>query len=150
VVISKKERSLKTIQEICVGQLDLLFGEPDIEGICQEGRAALQNHYLQGVQESLMLLAELLEMKPAPKAFSLKHHDTYGNVEQKAAGEIRFGPLVVYSMAHNSLACLDRTLSSRDKERLDRLKEMASGEFEATASGPAVFDWMKSRIISTS
>jgi hypothetical protein len=148
VVVSKKEASLKTIQEICIGELDLSFSAADIEEIAKEGAASLENGYAEGVQESLMLFAELLEMEPAPRAFGMKHHDIYGKVNEKPGGEITFGPLVMYSLANGTLTCLDSALSSRDKGRFDRLKAVATGEAEAAASGPAVFDLMQSKVLA--
>ncbi len=148
VVTSKKEASLKAIQEICIGELDLRFTAADIDGIAREGTACLANGYAPGVQESLMLFAELLGLTPAPKAFSLNHHDIYGQVVQKPGGETAFGPLVVFSRVHDTLTCLETPLSSLDAGRFDTLKAVAAGEAEAAASGPAVFDWMESKVLA--
>jgi hypothetical protein len=54
----------------------------------------------------------------------------------------------MYSLAHNSLTCLEDVLSSRDKGRFDRLKAASAGEANEAASGPAVFDLMKSKVLS--
>jgi len=147
VVLCKKEASLAVIQKTCVGELDLDFSESDIAAIAAEGSASLENGYDEGVQESLMLLAELLEMVPAPKVFALKHHDIFGKVGQKPGGEMVLGPLVMYSRIHDTLTCLEGPLGSRDKERFDRLKAVAAGESDAAASGAAVFDMMKSKVL---
>ena len=148
VVTSKKEASLKTIQDICIGELDLEFTAADIDGIAGEGAASLENGYAQGIQESLMLFAELLGLVPAPKAFSLNHHDIYGKSGHRPGGETTFGPLVIFSRVHSTLTCLETTLSSRDKGRFDTLKAVAAGQIEAAASGPAVFDLMKSKVLT--
>jgi hypothetical protein len=148
VVISKKEATLKTIQDICIGELDLSFSASDIDAIAKEGADSLENGYAQGVQESLMLFAELLGLVPAPKAFSLNHHDLYGQVSQKPGGETVFGPLVMFSLVHNTLTCIETPLSSRDKGRFDTLKAVASGEIEAAASGSAVLDLMKAKVLA--
>ncbi|MCB2148604.1 MAG: hypothetical protein KQI81_19150 [Deltaproteobacteria bacterium] len=148
VVVSKKEASLKTIQEISIGELDLRFTAADIDAIARDGAASLENGYAQGVQESLMLFAELLDMAPAPKGFSLNHHDIYGNVGEKPGGEITFGPLMMYSLVHNTLTFLEAPFSSRDKGRFDTLKAVASGEAEAAASGAAVFDLMRTKVLA--
>lgn len=146
VVLSKKEQSLKVIRDICIGELDLGYGPSDIDAIAAEGAASLENGYAEGVQESLMLFAELLGMVPAPKAFALKHHDIYGKAGQKSDGEATLGPLVMFSRVHNTLTCLEGPLGSLDKARFDRLKAAASGEAEAAATGPAVFELMKSKL----
>jgi len=148
VVISKKAGSLKTIQEICIGELDLSFTQSDIDGIAQDGTASLENGYTQGVQESLMLFADMLGLLPAPTVFALNHHDIYGRLGEKPGGETTFGPLVMFSMVHHTLTYQERPLSSRDKGRFDTLKAVASGEAEATASGPAVFDLMRSKVLA--
>ena len=148
VVLRKKEASLETIQQICVGELDLDFNESDIAAIAAEGTASLENGYAEGVQESLLLLAELLGMEPAPKVFALKHHEIYGKVGQKPGGETVLGPLVIYSRIHDTLACLEGPLGSRDKERFDRLKAVAAGESDAAASGAAVFELMKNKVLA--
>ena len=148
VVMSKKAASLKTIQDICIDELDLRFTASDLDSIAGEGTASLENGYAEGVQESLMLFAELLGLAPAPKAFALNHHDIYGNVGEKPGGEATFGPLVMFSRVHNTLTFLETPLSSRDKGRFDTLKAVASGDAEAAASGPAVFELMKSKVLA--
>jgi len=148
VVMSKKEASLGTIQKICIGELNLDFSPSDIADIAGEGAASLENGYAEGVQESLMLLAELLGMVPAPKVFALKHHDIYGMVSEKPGGEITLGPLVIFSRVHDTLTCLEGPLNSRDKGRFDRLKAVAAGDADAAAAGPAVFDLMKTKILA--
>jgi hypothetical protein len=148
VVISKKETSLETIQTICIGELELQFTPADIEGMAQEGKAALENGDAEGVQESLMLFAELLDLAPAPRAFALQDHDIYGKKDTLPGGEITFGPLVMYGLANNTLTCLEAVLSSRDKGRFDRLKTASAGEADVAASGAAVFDMMKSKVLA--
>ena len=147
VVVSKKTASLKTIQDICIAELDLRFTAADIDALADEGRAALQSGNVQGIQEILMLFAELLGLMPAPKAFALKHHDIYGKLGEKPGGEITLGPLVVFSRVDDTIAYLETAISSRDKGRFDTLKAIAAGETEAAASGPAVFELMKSEVL---
>lgn len=148
VVMSKKEASLRIIQDICIGELDLDFSESDISAIAGEGAASLENNYAEGVQESLKLFAELLGLVPAPKAFAVKHHDIYGNVGQKAGGETTLGQIVIFSRVHSTLTCLEGPLGSRDKGRFDRLKAVAAGDAEAASSGTAVFDLMKAKVLA--
>ena len=148
VVVSKKEVSLKTIRDIAVGRLDLAYTAADIEAMAREGAAALAANAADGVQESLLLFAELLGLVPAPRAFVLERHDIYGKVGERPGGEIAFGPLVVYSRDRNRLCCLETVLSSRDKDRLDRLKAAAAGEDDAAAAGPAAFDLMAAKVLA--
>lgn len=148
VVISKKDASLETLQGICIDELDLNYTPADIDEIVRDGKACLENGTAEGVRENLMLFAELLQFVPAPRTFALNHHDIYGKTGTQPSGAKTFGPLVMYSLAHNSLTCLDTVLSSRDKERFDRLKAASAGEADVAASGPAVFDLMKSKVLT--
>ncbi len=148
VVVTKKEASLGIIQQICIDELDLDFTDADIVALADEGSASLKNGYTDGVRETLMLFAELLELVPAPKAFTLKHHDIYGKVGQKTSGERTLGPLVMFSLVHDTLTCLEGPLGSRDKGRFDRLNAVAAGETEAATSGSAVFEMMATKVLA--
>ena len=148
VVVSKKEASLKTIQALSIGALDLNFTAADIERLAGEGAAALEAGDAKTVYESLILFAELLALRPAPKAFALKHHDSFGKVASKPGGETTFGPLVLFSRVHDTLTCLEAVLSSRDKARFERLEAVASGAAEAAASGATVFNLMAAKVLS--
>lgn len=148
VIESKKARSLETIRQICIDRLDLHFGAAEIGQLADEGIAALEVGDGRTVAETLMLFAELLDLKPAPRAFALAHHDIYGKVDDAPAGEIAFGPLVMYSHVQDTLVCLETVLRSRDKARFERLKAAAAGDAEAAASGPAVFALMKSKVLA--
>ncbi|GAB6904899.1 conserved hypothetical protein [Desulfosarcina cetonica] len=150
VVVSKKTRSLETIQSICIDRLDLSYTPADIDEMAREGVASLDGGDADGVAESLMLFAELLGLAPAPKSFGMPHHELYGKVDEKPSGEVTFGPLVMYSHVHGTLTCLETVLSSRDKERLITLKAVAAGDAEAAASGSAVFDLMKAKVLAKS
>ncbi len=148
VVESKKEASLKTIRDVAVDRLDLAYTATDIEGLAGEGREALAVGDIDGVKESLLLFAELLGLSPAPRAFALERHAIYGKRGHGAGGESTFGPLVIYSPAHNRLCCLERVLSSRDKGRFDHLKAAVAGECETAAEGSAVFDLMAAKVLA--
>ena len=148
VVVSKKEATLETIRSICIGELDLDYTPADIDALSQEGKTSLENGHSDGVQESLMLFAELLQLEPAPNAFAMQHHDIYGKKGIQTSGATSFGPLVMYGLANNSLVCLETVFSSRDKSRFDRLKAASGGEADVAAKGTAVFDLMKSKVLA--
>ncbi len=148
VVVSKKEETLATVQAICIGELDLDYTADDIDELAREGKAFLENGSSDGVRESLMLFAELLQLETAPKAFAMQHHDIYGKKGTHTNGALSFGPLVMYSLANNALVCLETVLSSRDKSRFNRLKAASGGEADVAAKGTAVFDLMKSKVLT--
>ncbi len=148
VVVSKQEASLKTIEATSIGVLDLNFTAADIEGLAGQGADALEAGDAQKVHESLMLFAELLALRPAPTAFALKYHDSFGKVATTPDGETTYGPLVMYSRVHDTLTCLEAVLSSRDKARFEQLEAVASGTAEAAASGAVVFNLMAAKVLA--
>jgi hypothetical protein len=143
VVISKKEESVKTIQKECIDMLDLSFDETDLDEIIKDGSASLDKEYADGVIESLDLFAEILGYNSPPKAFKIGHHNIIGALTKKESGEIIFGPMVIYSIIHNTIKLIDRQVSSFDKEKMEFVQQVASGKEKADAEGPDVFQYLK-------
>ncbi len=147
VKISIKQDSVKTIQQECIEQLDLSYNEEDIEQIARQGAAALENGYAEGVQESLLLFADLLGYHPPPKAFDIRHHEIFGSLARKEAGEIVYGPTVIYSLIDNSLKLIDEPISNFDKPRLEFFQGVAAGKEKATVEGAGAFDYLKKSVL---
>ncbi|MDL2269139.1 hypothetical protein LJC71_07650 [Desulfosarcina sp. OttesenSCG-928-A07] len=148
VVVSRKAKSLETIRSICINQLNFSHTDADIVDIAQEGIMAFKINDNNGVAESLMLLAELLHLSPAPRAFMVDHFDLYGQVTEKSGEEIEFGPLVMFSRPNHTLIAVERVFSSRDKNRLATLKAMAAEKTEAAISGTSVFELMQAKALA--
>jgi len=144
VVMSKKEDSVKTIQKECIANLDLSFNASDIDDILTDGAASLDKAYADGVSECLDLFAEILNFTDAPKAFGIRHHKILGALTQKESGEEMFGPLVIYSMIHNTLKLIDQQVGSFDKGKIEFIQHVAAGKEKASAEGLDVFQYLKS------
>ncbi len=147
VVISKKEASVKTIQQECIEMLDLNFDESDLDEIVQDGCASLERDYADGVIESLELFAEILGYAPAPKAFKISHHKGFGVLNRKESKEVVFGPMVIYSLIHNLLILIDRQVGSFDKDKIEFVHKAASQKEPADAEGPDVFEHLKQKAL---
>jgi hypothetical protein len=143
VVVSKKEESVKAIQKECIDMLDLSFDESDLNEIVKDGSASLDKEYADGVIESLDLFAEILGYSSPPKAFKIGHHNIIGALTKKESGEIIFGPMVIYSIIHNTIKLIDQQISSFDKEKMELVQHVASGKEKADAEGPDVFQYLK-------
>ena len=143
VVVSKREASLDTIRKECIEMLDLSFGMADLEEIEKDGSASLDRDYADGVLESLFLFAELLGYSPAPKTFEISHHHILGPLSKKETGEHLFGPMVIYSVIHNTLRFIDEQIGSYDKAKIEHIHNIASGEEEASIEGYKVFHYLK-------
>ena len=147
VVISKKEESVRTIQKECIDLLDLTFDESDLDEIVNDGTASLQREYADGVIGSLELFAEILAFSPAPRAFQMSHHKVFGASSRKENGEIVFGPMVIYSIIHNTLYLIGQQVGSFDKAKIEFIHQVASGKEAATMEGPDVFQHLKQKAL---
>jgi tRNA uridine 5-carbamoylmethylation protein Kti12 len=143
VVISKKEDSVKTIQQECIAKLNLSFNASDFDDIVKDGLASLENGYSDGVIECLDLFSEILHYKNAPKAFRVGHHKITGVLIKKESGEEMFGPMVLYSMIHNTLKLIDQQIGSFDREKIEFVQHVAAGKKKASTEGSDVFQYLK-------
>ena len=71
------------------------------------------------------------------------HHKIVGALTLRESGEVVFGPMVIYSIIHNSLKWIDKQVGSLDKEKVEFVHQVASGKEKATAEGPEVFQYLK-------
>ncbi|MEE4266099.1 MAG: hypothetical protein V2I56_25660 [Desulfobacteraceae bacterium] len=144
----RKEASLKNVQKQCLDTLDLTYSESDIEAIANEGSDSLGNGYIDGVVESLSLLAELLDYQPPPKAFRIRHHEIFGALTERQGGEILYGPAVVLSLIDNSLVMFEDTISSLDQDKIALFQKVAQGEEKAPVEGKEVFRYLKEAVLN--
>lgn len=144
VIISKKADSVKTIQQECIAKLDLSFNASDLDEIAEDGLASFENGYSNGVIECIDLFSEILHFKNAPAPFKIAHHKVTGALVRKESGEEMFGPMVLYSMIHNSLKLIDQQIGEFDRERLEYVRNVAAGKEKALVEGSEVFQYLKS------
>jgi hypothetical protein len=150
VKLSRKEASLESVQKECIDSLDLTYNPSDIEAIAKEGTDSLENNYFDGILECVSLFAELLGYHPAPRGFRIRHHESFGGVTEKQAGEIIYGPAVVLSRIDNLLVMFEDPISSLDKGKIKFFQKMAQGEEKAAIEGKEVFRFLKDRIFNKS
>ena len=143
VVISKKEESVRTIQKVCIDRLDFSFSESELDEIVQDGITSLEREYTDGVVESIDLFAEMIGFGPPPKVLQISHHKVAGKSIQKKSEEVVFGPLVIYSIIHNSIKLIDKQVGSFDKEKIEFVHQVASGKETTDMEGPYVFQYLK-------
>jgi hypothetical protein len=142
VVVSKKEESVKTIRKECIEPLDLSFDKSDVDAIEKDGIASLDGAYTDGVTESLSLFSELLGYSPPPRNFRMTNFKIVGELTEKDGGEILYGPLVLYSIIHNTLKLVDEQVSALSKERTELVHRVAMGKEKASKEGGDVFKYL--------
>jgi hypothetical protein len=92
-------------------------------------------------------LAELLDYRPPPKAFRIRHHEIFGAVTERQGGEILYGPAVVLSLIDNSLVMFEDTISSFDEGQITLFQKVAQGEQKASIEGKDVFRYLKDAVL---
>jgi hypothetical protein len=147
VKLSRKDASVKAVQKECIDRLDLSFNESDIDEIAADGKASFERDYSDGVIECLELFAELLDYKPAPKAFQLSRHKIIGELTPKAGEEVLYGPMIIYSQIHGTLKLIEDQISSFDKTKIELIQQVAAGKQKAAVEGPDVFDYLKNTVL---
>ena len=148
VKLSRKEASLKTVQEKCIDRLDLTYTESDIAAMAKEGSDSLENGYTDGIMESLSLFSELLDYQSPPNAFRIPHHEIFGAVNEKAGGEILYGPMAALSRMDNSLKLMEDQISNRDKTKIDFYQKVIQGKEKAAVEGTEVFRYLKEAVLN--
>jgi hypothetical protein len=144
---SRKKASLESVQKECIDGLDLTYNTSDIEAIAKDGADSLENGYFDGILESLSLFAELLGYQPPPKAFRIRHHESYGAVSEGQAGEFLYGPAVVLSRIDNLLVMFEDPISSLNKGNIALFQKIAQGEEKASIEGKEVFQYLTNAVV---
>ncbi len=148
VVVSKKEETARRIREKCVGTLDLSYDAPDIEGIARDGIGAFENGETDGVRETLTLFEELLGFTGPPKGFQVKQMRVTGRRSPDEAGNVLYGPIVMFDPDQNILKMVTEPVSNADKEELKRIQDIAAGKKDAPVDGYPVFQELKKMVLA--
>jgi len=54
-----------------------------------------------------------------------------------------FGPMVLYSLIHNTLKLIDYQIGSFDREKIEFVQRVAAGKEKASAESSDVFQYLK-------
>lgn len=149
VKISRKAESLKAVQAECIARLDLSFDAEDINDIRRDGIASLESNYADGVNEALLLFAELLGYRPPPKPFSVPHCTVYAAVYRKDSGENVVGPAAIYNLMRNDLKLAEEQFGALEKEKIERFHAIAAGKEKTAVQGAAVFEHLQKAVLSS-
>ena len=149
VKISRKIVSLKAVQSECIALLDLSFTEEDVNDIRRDGMASLESKYAEGVNECLLLFAELLGYRLPPKPFMIPHCTIYAAVYRKANGENVAGPAVLYNLMRNDLRLTEEQFEEFDKEKVERFHAIAAGKVEGDVQGVLVFESLQKAVLTS-
>ena len=149
VVISKKEKSLKTVHQLCLIGLDLEFNQTDIQSLAAEGIDSLVNNDYEGVIECLDLFSELLGYGPPPKKLRISNCRIRGVLHRSGTGDLKFGPMVVYHRVQNRLTLIERRLRPQDPEDLAYLEESLTPVLDSSRKDAAVFKYLAATVLKS-
>ncbi len=147
VLVCKKEDAVKMVRGDCIAGLDLTYTEADIDDIAQDGVRSLEREDIDGVAQCLDLFAEILDYRPAPKAFRIGNQKIIGKRADGKDREIIFGPMVIYSPIRNVIKLIDDRIGSLDRAKLEHMENAAAGREKASAEGPDVFAFLKETVM---
>jgi len=147
VLVCKKEDSIRFFQNEGIAQLDLSFDASDLQEIVKDGVASLERGYTEGVAETLDLFSELLDYTSLPKDFMISNHIVIGPSIKEPGRETLFGPIIIYSIIHNTIRLFDDKIEIREKEKIELLHMTASGREKASKEGSAVFEYLADSVL---
>jgi len=148
VVVSKKDESVRAVQGQLLERLNLSFGAPDIDDIATDGIRSLEREYADGVMEALTLFAELLDYRKAPKKMQMGQFRILGPITKRSGGESLFGPIVIYSLIHNSLLLVERQVSQKDDAGVEAVHHVALGQEKPDRQDTDVFLFLTAAVIT--
>jgi hypothetical protein len=149
VKLSRKAESLKAVHAECIASLDLSFSEEEVNDIRRDGIASLESKYAEGVNECLMLFAELLGYRPPPKPFIIPHCTIYAASYRKDSGENVVGPAVLFNLMRNELKLTEEQFGDVDKAKVERFHAIAAGKVETEIHGAEVFAYLQQTVLSS-
>ena len=147
VIVSKRDDSVKILQNESIASLDLSFEEADLDEIIHDGIASLDREYTDGVMETMDLFAEILDYFPPPKQLKIKHNKIIGALTRKKNGTVFYGPVIIYSIIYNKIKFIDEQINISDKNKVELVHHVASGKQRATMEGSDVFVHLKQTVI---
>jgi hypothetical protein len=147
IKMSTTEKSVETVLGDAVEQLDLTYTDTDIENLAQEGMAWLAGSDANNVEKTLSLFGALLGYQKSPKYFGLDNTISYGISASGPDNDVVFGPLVLYRPGDNTLVWIDQSFSKSDREQMEFLRSLATGQASVPVTGDAVFQKLKTNVL---
>ena len=140
VLISKRDISIKSIQEECIEKLNLSFKDSDIDSIAKDGMASLKKEAVDGVLEAVTFFSEILDYTSLPQnVIYINHTRIIGSLIKDTTGDTYYSPVIIYGIADNAIRLIDSRINIKDKEQIEFIRNVAAGKKPATLEGESVF-----------
>jgi glycerophosphoryl diester phosphodiesterase len=148
VLLAKREETLETVKKEAIALLNLSYTESDLAFLEKDGAEAFRHHQVAGVLETIDLFAEILHYERLPKGMLPENLTVVGLKTDMEGEKTLWGPLVVYHAEQNGLKLIVDQFDHSNPERLQDLLQKAEGIKTADLEGPAVFDFLKKRVLT--
>ncbi len=150
VVAAKGADSVEKIRTECISGLDLSYTPEDIEEICTDGCAALEQGDDKGVLTALGLFAELLGLTPPPARGVPSGIAVLGQEIRKDGSPMQYGPVIVYVISENRLNRFDTPVSGKEIGKPETFQDIAFGDTKPVLEGAAVFEALEKEVLGRS
>jgi hypothetical protein len=147
IKMNTRGKSVETVLRDAVELLDLTYTDTDIKDLAREGMAWLAGSVADGVEKTLTLFGALLGYQKPPKYFKLDNTVCYGISVTKPKNDVVFGPFVLYRPADNTLLWIDKLLSRSDRQQMEFLRSVATGQASVPVTGDAVFEKLQANVL---
>lgn len=147
IKVSTRAESVETILADALKLLDLTYTDKDIADLAKEGMAWLAGRDANNVEKILSLFAALLGYEKASKYFGLDNTVMYGVSASGKNNDVVFGPLVLYRPVNNTLAWIDQSFSSSDRQQMESFRAIATGRTPVPITGDTVFEKLLENVL---
>jgi len=149
VIVSKREESVKTIQNEAIGQLDLSFTKEDIESIAKESVKALENSDVKSVIDYITMFSEILEYVPISNDTEIGNDTVIMTLPELIQDTKNFRSTIIYNTTCNRLRLIENSIKNFEKKTMEKINRISKGEEKAVLEGAAVFEHLKKEAIKT-
>jgi hypothetical protein len=139
VVLTKKARSVDRLHQECLQTLDLTITQTGLEEISATGTESLAGQYREGVEEAMMLFADLLDYQVVPGSLVPEHCLALGKIRKEPGGRQKIGPVLVYDRMHHRILWIPETFSDKSPEDVQKFQAMIEPSSRLAVTGDHVF-----------
>lgn len=147
VVVSRKENSVQEIEKEGISFLNLSFTLQDIEEMERSSRLSLEQKNSKGILQGIDLFSELLGYHDAPGWLRMGGYVVRGGAAERKNRLSAFGPVLIYNPQEDSLVLVNDHIESHEKEKIEWIRKVASGQAKADQEGSAVFEFLKQAVV---
>ncbi len=146
VVVSSRVETVKTIRREILQHIDLGFTASDIDHFCGEAADALEQNRPEEVTGILEIFAEILGLAP-PDTGPTGNLAIFG-YQRESAGDLKYGPIYIYSLPKNMLHRYNVILSAADSKNPGTYGELIHGKAEPEIEGVEVLDDLREKVLA--